>query len=113
MNSQDLCFVVICSLRISKIEKEAIKSKFKCICSVEHLVLKEGFGINEYAFNLLTSKAKEMWRGKLCEKLKINLQKLEALTQELQFDFENGSDKIKGHCNEHRRLVQLATENKI
>lgn len=54
-----------------------------------------------------------MWRGKLCEKLKINLQKLEALTQELQFDFENGSDKIKGHCNEQRRRVQLVTENKI
>jgi hypothetical protein len=44
-----------------------------------------------------------MWRGKRYERLKINLQKLEALTRELKFDFENGSDKK--HCNEQCRLV--------
>lgn len=32
------CGKIICSLSISKIEKEPIKSKFKCICSVENLV---------------------------------------------------------------------------
>ena len=106
------CGKIICSLCVDKIEKEAIKSKFKCIiCSNEHQIPKEGFGINDLALHLLTSKAKEMWRGKRYEQLKINLQKIEALTRELKFDFNDGSDKIKEHCNEQRRLVQLATEN--
>jgi hypothetical protein len=35
------CGKIICSLCVSKIEKEAVKSKLKCICSVEHLVPKE------------------------------------------------------------------------
>jgi hypothetical protein len=105
------CGKIICSSCLDKIEKEAVQSKFKCICSNEHQIPKEGFGINELALHLLTSKAKEMWRGKRYEQLKINLQKLEALKRELKFNFENGSDKIKEHCNEQRRLVQLATEN--
>jgi hypothetical protein len=106
------CGKIICSLCVDKIEKEAIKRKFKCIiCSNEHQIPKEGFGINDLALHLLTSKAKEMWRGKRYEQLKINLQKIEALTRELKFDFNDGSDKIKEHCNEQRRLVQLATEN--
>jgi hypothetical protein len=105
------CGKIICSSCLDKIEKEADQSKFKCVCSNEHQIPKEGFGINELALHLLTSKAKEMWRGKRYEQLKINLQKIEALTRELKFNFENGSDKIKEHCNEQRRLVQLATEN--
>jgi hypothetical protein len=107
------CGKIICSSCSDKVEKEAVQSKFKCICLNEHQISKEGFGINELALDLLTSKAKEMWRGKRYEQLKINIQKIEALTRELKCDFENGSDKIKEHCNEQRSLVQLATENTI
>jgi hypothetical protein len=107
------CGKMICSLCVDKIEKEAVKSKFKCVCFKVHQIPEDGFAINELALHLLTSKPKEIWRGKSYENLKINLQKIEALIQDLNFDLFNGSDKIKEYCNEQRRLVQLSTENKM
>ena len=57
--------------------------------------------------------AKEIWRGEQYEQLKINLKKLKSIKIDLSFDLCTGSDKIKEHCNEQCRLVQLAYENKI
>ena len=107
------CGKMICSLCVEKIEKEAIKNKFKCVCFKVHQIPEDGFAINELALHLLTSKAKEIWRGERYEKLKINLKNIEALIQDLNFDICNGSERIKEHCNEQRRLVQLSTENKM
>ena len=93
------CGKIICSVCVNKIEKEAIERKFKCICLEEHIIPRTGFGINELALHLLTSKAKEIWRGERHEKLKNNLKKLEEFSRDLMFDFQNGSDKIKDHCS--------------
>ena len=41
------------------------------------------------------------------------MEKLENLLNELTFNITNGNDKIKYHCSELKRLVQLSTEQKI
>ena len=41
------------------------------------------------------------------------MQKLENSLNELTFYITNGNDKIKYHCSELKRLVQLSTEQKI
>ncbi len=107
------CGKIICSVCMVKIEKEAIDNKFKCICLKIHQIPEDGFGINELANQLIKAKAKEIWRGEQYEQLKINLKKLKSIKIDLSFDLCTGSDKIKEHCNEQRRLVQLAYENKI
>ena len=109
------CGKIICSICIIKIEKESINSKFECICFEYHEIPKKGFGISEIALNLLQY-----------QQLKINLQKIETLSRDLKITFHNESekgtdimikeysnDKIKEHCNEQRRLVNMAIENKI
>ena len=83
------------------------------MCLKNHHIPEEGFGINELAHQLITSNAKEIWRGKRYEQLKINLQKIATLSHDLNINFDNGFDKIKEHCNEQRRLVNMAIENKI
>ena len=50
-----------------------------------------------------------MERGTIL-KTKIQFKKTKI---DLNFDLCTGTDKIKKHCNEQRRLVQLAYENKI
>jgi len=107
------CGKIICSVCIIKIEQESINSKFDCICLKNHQIPEEGFGINDLAHQLMTSKAKATWRVKRYEKLKINLQKIATLSHDLNINFDNGFDKIKEHCNEQRGLVNMAIENKI
>lgn len=50
-----------------------------------------------------------MGRGTIL-KTKIQFKKTKI---DLNFDLCTGTDKIKEHCNEQRRLVQLSTENKM
>jgi hypothetical protein len=109
------CGKIICDKCETLIYKESNKErKFKCtLCSNEHSIPDEGFNLNDLAYSLITAKPKEIWRGKKYEQLKINLNKIEQLVQELKLNYENGADKIKEHCIEQRRLVQLSTEKKI
>lgn len=55
----------------------------------------------------------KIYRGKEIETFKNSLEKLENLLNELTFNITNGNDKIKYHCSELKRLVQLSTEQKI
>ncbi len=109
------CGKIICDKCETLIYKESNEErKFKCtLCSNEHSIPDEGFNLNDLAYSLITAKPKEIWRGKKYEQLKINLNKIEQLVQELKLNYENGADKIKEHCIEQRRLVQLSTEKKI
>ena len=59
------------------------------LCSNEHSVPDKGFDLNELAQSLMTAKPKEIQRGKKYEQLKINLNKIELLVQELKSNYEN------------------------
>ena len=104
----------ICSNCTYKIESHVTSSKFKCNACFEHHCLPEnGFPFNETLCDLIKAKPKEVYRSKECEELKSNLKLIESLVNKLSFDCENGIDKIKDHCAEQRRLVQLTTEKKL
>lgn len=108
------CGKTICCQCIIQIEHKIKNNTFDCfICNERHLIGDKRFPVNEIAANLIAAQPKEIYRGKETETLKKNLLNLEKLINELTFDTDNGSDKIKQHCNELKRLVQLATENKI
>lgn len=108
------CGKTICNNCVIKIQNQSISNRFKCdICTSDHYIPEQGFTINELAFNLMLLQPKEIYRSEQCETLKSNLRLLNDLVDELNFDINNGIDKIKYHCNELRRLVQLATEERI
>jgi hypothetical protein len=95
-------------------QKNALKNKFKCdSCQDEHLIPETGFILNKTLSEFTKIQPKDVFRSKECEKFKQNLNKIECLASQLAFDFENGVDKIKDHCTEQRRLVQLSTEKRI
>jgi len=108
------CGKIVCNICESKIETEAICGRFKCaICSKDHLIPDEGLNINELAYQLVMSKAQEIWRGQKFETLENNLRNLKSMSRELKDNLDNGVDYIKEHCNEQRRRSQLSTEKKM
>ena len=55
----------------------------------------------------------EISLGKEYDDLKLNLTKLEILTESFKFDNETLIGKIKDHFMKQIQLLQLSTENKI
>jgi hypothetical protein len=108
------CFKTICTKCEMTIHREAINKRFKCeVCSKDHLIPDDGFVSNEMAFKIITTEPMDISRGENYDKLELNIDKIESLARKLKSDFENSIDKIKEHCLEQMRLVQLSTENAI
>jgi hypothetical protein len=108
------CFKTICTKCEMTIHREAINKRFKCeVCSKDHLIPDDGFLSNEMAFKIITTEPMDISRGENYDKLELNVDKIESLARKLKSDFENSIDKIKEHCLEQMRLVQLSTENAI
>jgi hypothetical protein len=109
-----LCFKTICTKCELTIQKEAINKRFKCgVCLKDHYIPDDGFVIDETKYALIKAEPMEISRGENYDKLNLNLNKLEILFKMLKNGFENGIDKIKEHCTEQIRLIQLSTENRI
>jgi hypothetical protein len=89
-------------------------NELKCImCNDFHKRPTNGsFLLNEILLGLMNEKPKEVYRSEEVENLKLNLNKLEALSNTFQFNLNNSEAKIKEHCIELRRLSQLSTEQK-
>ena len=88
--------------------------KFKCeSCGNEHSKPVTGFPKNKIANDFLTTPLQTIYRGESFETLKLHLKSIEESLNEITFDIENSDFKVKDHCVELRRLVQLSTEEKI
>ena len=80
-------------------------------------------GLNSQVINFLdfssfgiifnSSSLKKIYRGEDYETLELNLKSIQETLDEITFDVENSDLKVKEHCAELRRLVQLSTEKKI
>lgn len=93
---------------------QALVNEFTCdLCSNGHLIPQNGFPINEIVLNLISEQPNEVYRSRESELLKTNLNQLESLATDVKFDLDNRGDKVKDHCIELKRQVQLATEQKI
>ena len=103
----------ICYECVEKIEKQARNNKFKCIaCKLEETIPVNGFIVNNVAVKLITREANEILRGPEAENLKQNLRDIESLVKKLESEMNNGDCFIFEDCNELRRQVQLAKEEK-
>jgi len=99
---------------VSRIEKEAVNRKFKCvICLNEHQIPEDGFALNEKIHDLLTSEQMEISRGKEHDQLEINICNLYSLTKSLKSGCENSTDEIKVHCEKQLKRIQIITEKKL
>ena len=108
------CFKTICTTCELTIQKEAINKRFKCeVCTNDHYIPDDGFVIDETKYALIKAEPMEISRGENYDKLNLNLNKLETLFRMLKDGSDNGIDKIKEHCDEQIRLIQLSTENRI
>jgi hypothetical protein len=79
----------------------------------QHVVPDSEFPINEVAYNLMSEQPSEVYRSEIAANLKNNLNDIQNQLSLLSNDLNNGVDKIKDHCIELRREVQLKTEQKI
>jgi len=87
---------------------------FDCsLCMEQHCVPESEFPINEVAYNLMSEQPNEVFRSELVFNLRSNLNQIQNYLSQLSSDLNNGIDKIKDHCIELRREVQLKTEQKI
>lgn len=85
--------------------------RFKCnLCTKEHLMQSKEFPINLVILKLMDEKPSEIYRSEIVENLKANIEDISIMANQLKHDFKNGSDRIKEHCSELRRKVQLVTE---
>jgi hypothetical protein len=107
------CGKTVCENCIIDIE-HSNNQKFKCsLCFKDHEIPKDGFILNELAFEMISIQPDEVSRSQICEQFKNELKNLDKLIHELNFNSENGADIINQHCFEQRRLIQLSTETKI
>ncbi len=108
------CFNTICTTCEFTVYKEAINKRFKCgVCTKDHDIPDDGLVLNKQIYELIITKPIEISRGESYDQLYLNLNKLESLFKMLKNGCENGIDKIKEHCDEQIRLIQLSTENRI
>ncbi len=108
------CGETICSDCELKIQKEAINKRFRCVlCNEEHYLLEKGFPLNKIVLSLISAQPKKVSRGKQYERLRINIQSIEKLMNDLKSNGENGVDIIKIRCSEQKRVIQLSIEKKI
>lgn len=111
------CGKTICNNCIYNIENKVLSQStgdFNCsLCLEQHCVPDSEFPINEVAYNLMSEHPNEVYRSELALTLKSNLNDIQAHLNNLASDLNNGIDKIKEHCIELRREVQLRTEQKI
>jgi len=108
------CDKTICYNCVQTIEIQSKNNQYTCIaCKKEEKMPNKGFGVNNIVSKLITRRPKEISRGQEAEKLKQNLCELEKFVNKLIFEMENGEHLITENCNELRRKVQLAKEEKI
>lgn len=108
------CHSSICNQCLSTIETQAQDRKFKCeLCLEEHYLPEKGFTINQVLFKLIKTRSFDLCTTNEYEQLRVSLNDIKTLTDQISFNCEHSIDKIKEHCIEQRRLVQLATEQEI
>ena len=105
-----LCKSCIYNNKINQAETNCIK----CIACLEnHDVPKTGFPMNKLIFELAKETPKEIYRGKLTEKLKNNLLDIDLKMLNLTQEIDHAVDKIKEHFRNLRYEVQLSKETII
>jgi len=108
------CGNSICSDCELKMEEKAINMKFKCdMCSNEHIIPEEGFGIHKIIHSLISAKPKRISRGRQYEILTIYIQNMELLMRDLVAISDNGVLSIKDQSSKQKLLIELTIENKI
>jgi len=108
------CGKTICFVCDQLTENQIKHNKYKCIaCNKEETIPCNGFLVNNVVVKLLAKQPKEISSGNEAEKLKQNICDLEVLVNKLIFEQENGEHLITEDCQELRRQVQLAKEEKI
>lgn len=105
------CGKSICSKCYTKIKP--INNTIKCLACQEEHKISNTLIKNEFILELYSLKPIELKRTKSCEELKTNLKKLKSILSDLELIGQNGDFKIKDHCDEQRRLIQLNKEIKI
>jgi len=105
-----LCKNCIYNNKINQPEANSIK----CIACLEnHDIPKMGFPMNKLIYDLAKEAPKDIYRGKLVEKLKNNLLDIDLKMLNLTQEIDYAVDKIKEHFRNLRNEVQLSKETFI
>ena len=107
------CSQTICQECVSKIE--LVAGKYTCLaCKQVNVTIPDtGFPVNKLAVQLKEGQPKEVYRSGQCEKLKSCLVGLQKACEQLTFEMKNYESTILEQCNETRRRVQLAYDEKL
>ena len=106
-----VCNDCITALTISK---NPNTNMFDCaMCLDEHLIPVKGFPLNKSLMTLIGQKPKEVYRGKVVEEFKLNLESIYNKKDKLKSDLNNGEDTIKQHCMNLRCDVHASADTAI
>ena len=110
------CGITVCNECISILTntKKANSNLFECaMCLDEHTIPSKGFPLNKSILTLIGQKPKEVFRGKVVEDFKLNLEIISKKKEQFEFQFNNGIDAIKKHCLNLRCDVHASSEKAI
>jgi hypothetical protein len=79
-------------------------------CSDAHLVNPAELHTNKTILKLMNKKPNEIYRGKTHETLKRKLNEIQKKTNELTNHINISKDKIKDHCDDIRKEIQIVAE---
>ena len=106
-----VCNNCITSLTVAKNPNTNI---FDCaMCLEEHLLPAKGFPLNKSLLTLIEQKPKEVYRGRVVEEFKQNLEAIYNKNELLKSDLNNGEDTIKQHCMNLRCEVHASADTAI
>ena len=95
-------------------KKKSNSNTFQCtICADEHLIPSKGFPINKSLLKVIEQKPKEVFRGKVVEEFKLNLEIISKKKERFEFQLNNGIDTIKEKCMNLRCDVHASSEKAI
>jgi predicted RNA-binding protein Jag len=101
------CGETLCTACVTLLNDNNLKCPF---CSDAHLTNPSDLQPNKTILKFLNKKPNEIYRGKVAEKLKIRLNEILTKTNELTNHINIGNDKIKDHCDNIRKEIQMVTE---
>ena len=108
------CGKTICKKCVRLIHRQMKNKTYKCIvCKEKSVMPSKGLMVNEAVVKLVSQQPKNIDRDSQTEKRKSSLIDLGNLADKLSAEMKNIKRSIKEHCNELRKEVELATEERI
>lgn len=107
------CYKTMCINCVEELKTTSNEMECFFCHQIHHIPEETGLTVNDHLSKILHKKPRRIYRGEAIEQLKISLDKLTHLTNELEFNLRNSALTVTEHCSHVRNQIDWFAEEKI